>query len=373
MGKAISVETYRRRAARRLPGFVMDYLEGGAEDERGLELNRRAFERVKLVPRRLVDISARTTRVEVLGTCLDAPLVVAPTGLNGLLRPGGDLALARAAERAGVPFTLSTASNASLEEVADKAGGELWFQLYVIHPTLADKLVARALASGYRTLVITVDVQVNGKRERDIRNGFGLPFRYTPRLVTDAALHPAWSLALLRAGPPQMKNLAGTGAEDPAAQAALLSRQMDASFDWDRLKALRDRWPHRLIVKGVLDAGDVQACFDLGADAVVLSNHGGRQLDEAISPLDALGALPPSSRTVMLDSGVRRGSDVVKALALGARAVMVGRAVLYGLAADGEEGAFDVLRILKDEVALTLAHMGVTDPAELNPSFVKLP
>lgn len=366
----VSVSDYQALARRRLPRFVMDYLDGGAEDEHTLTGNREAFGRYRFAPRRLRDVGRRSIGANVLGQAVAAPMVVGPTGLNALYWPKGDICLARAAARAGLPFVVSTAANSSLEDIADQGGGELWFQLYVIHPTLGDELVARALSAGYRTLVITVDVQLNGKRERDLRNGFGLPFRYTPQLVADAALHPAWALDMLRHGPPQMANLASSQASDPAAQAALLSRQMDAGFDWRRLRQLRERWPHRLVVKGLMRSDDVGGCFDLGVDAVVLSNHGGRQIDDAVSSLEVLEGLPGGRGEVLVDGGARRGSDIVKAVALGASAVLLGRAPLYGLAAGGEEGAFDVLGILKAEVESTMAHLGASSIGELDRELI---
>lgn len=370
MAAPLSVAEYQALARRRLPRFVMDYLDGGAEDERGLKRNRDAFSRLDFAPRRLQDISVRSTQTRIVGSPVAAPMVVGPTGLNGLYWRDADVCLARAAGRAGLAFALSTASNNSIEAVADHASGELWFQLYVIHETLADQLVSRALAAGYRTLIVTVDVQLNGRRERDLRNGFGLPFRYTPKLVADAALHPGWAVSMLRRGPPQMANLVTAQATDPAAQAALLARQMDASFGWRRLEALRDRWPHRLIVKGLMRPDDVTRCFSIGVDGVVLSNHGGRQLDDAASPLEVLDRIREPNGDVLIDGGVRRGSDVVKALALGAKGVLLGRAPLYGLAVGGEEGAFAVLEMLKAEIDLTLAQLGVPAIADLNRDLV---
>jgi (S)-mandelate dehydrogenase len=371
MATPISVADYRERARRRLPKIIFDFLEGGAEDEVTLGRNIAAFRKIAFRPQRLTDVSRRTIACELFGAAVAAPLVVAPTGLNGLLWPRGDLALARAAARAGIPFALSTAANASLEEIAEKAGGEIWFQLYVVHRVLAERLVARAAAAGYRTLVITVDVPVNGKRERDLRNGFSMPMRYLPRVVLDGLCHPSWTLDLLRHGIPQMANLADKGCEDPEAQAALLRREMDASFDWDSLQRLRELWPHRLLVKGILSAADSQRCFACGADGVILSNHGGRQLDQAVTAIDVLPEIAgQAGGPIFIDGGIRRGSDVVKALTLGARGVLVGRAVLYGLAATGEEGAFAVLEILKDEIDRTLALLGCPAIAKLGPHLI---
>lgn len=367
MSSAFSVEGFRTLAKRRLPRMVFDYLEGGAEDEKCLQRNRLAFDQWEFSPRRLADVSTRDLSVNLLGNTLPMPLLVAPMGLNGAFWPRGDIALATAARKAGIPFLLSTAANASIEQVADKAGGELWFQLYVVHPSLADQLVARALAAGYRTLVLTTDVAVNGKRERDLRSGFGLPFKYTPKVMLDGMLHPRWAMSLLAGGMPQMANFANQDASNVELQAALLSRKMDASFDWEALKRLRQQWPHRLLVKGILHPDDAARCIELGADGVILSNHGGRQLDSSCSPMSVLSeiALAHPGR-ILVDSGFRRGSDVVKAMALGAAGVLIGRPLLYGLAAAGEAGASQVLSIFKDEMDRTLANMGCASMAGLS-------
>lgn len=363
-----NVEDYRRRAAQRLPRMVFDYLEGGAEDERGLARNRTAIENFRFEPQRLVDVSARDLSTELFGRKLPLPLLIAPTGLNGVFWPDGDVELARAAAKAGIPFILSTASTTRIEEVAERAGGELWFQLYVVQRDLATALTRRALDAGYTTLVLTVDVAVNGKRERDTRNGFGIPFRYTPRVLLDGALRPAWTLAQLRHGLPQLPNFASAAGpgNDVTAQAALMRRQMDASFSWTDLKALRDAWPHRLIVKGLLRAEDAARCEECGVDAVVISNHGGRQLEDVAATIDRVEEF--ASRVdcpVLVDSGFRRGADIVKAVALGARAVLLGRATLYGLAAAGEAGASDVIEILRREIDTTLALIGAARLADV--------
>lgn len=334
-----NIEDYRKEARRRLPRFVFDYLDGGAEDEVALKENRAAFEATKRTPRLLNDVSAPDQSVDWFGRRRSTPIVIAPTGLNGLFHHRGDIALARAGAKLGIPFTLSTASNCSIEEVASASDGDLWFQLYVMDRAFADQLVNRAFAAGYSHLVLTVDVPVGGKRERDEHNGFTMPFRFRSKTVADIAAHPRWLWQVARHGVPPMANLASTIATDPNTQAALLSRKMDASFSWEDLKRLRDRWPRRLLVKGLLHPDDAERAVSLGVDAVVLSNHGGRQLDAAPAPLDVLPAFSALPAPVLLDSGIRRGSDIVKALSLGAKAVMVGRAALYGLAAGGERAS----------------------------------
>lgn len=371
MKKLVNVADFRASAKARLPKMVFDYLEGGAEDEIGLRHNQDAFKRIKFQPRRLVDVSSRNTQVNILGKTASAPLVIAPTGLNGIFWPQGDLALARAAGKFGIPFALSTASTASIEEVAKAATGEIWFQLYVIHRKLAELLVKRALNAGYTTLILTTDVGVNGKRERDLRNGFGMPMRYSAKTVLDGVLHPRWSLDLVTHGMPQLANFASQDVQDTELQAALMSRQMDASFAWNDLKWLRDLWPHKLLIKGISRVDDARRCIELGADGVILSNHGGRQLDSAIAPVEVLQETAKSiAAPVFIDSGIRRGSDVVKAVALGASAVLLGRATLYGLASGGEAGVDSVLSLLRGEIDTTLAQIGCPSASQVDSDFL---
>ncbi|AQH04013.1 mandelate dehydrogenase (plasmid) [Burkholderia sp. KK1] len=372
MKKPVNVADFRARAKARLPKIVFDYLDGGAEDETGLRHNRDVFGQIRFQPRRLVDVSTRTLHTSVFGKPMSAPMIIGPTGLNGIFWPNGDLALARAAGNFGIPFALSTASTASIEAVAKAATGELWFQLYVVHRKLAELLVRRALSAGYTTLILTTDVAVNGKRERDLRNGFGLPMRYSAKTFVDGLLHPRWSLDLLRNGMPQLANFASQDVQDAELQAALMSRQMDASFAWDDLTWLRDLWPHTLLIKGISRVDDARRCIALGADGVILSNHGARQLDSAIAPLTILADTARNAGApVLIDSGIRRGSDIVKAIALGARAVLLGRATLYGLAADGEAGVDAVLDMLKNEIDTTLAQIGCASVQQLNDDFIR--
>jgi (S)-mandelate dehydrogenase len=342
-------------AKRRLPRVVFDFFDGGAEDELTLRDNRAAFERVRLLPRVLADVSQVSTGCQALGAPAGYPLAIAPTGGVGYGWHGGDIAIARAAARHGIPYTLSTSATASIEEVAREAPGRLWFQAYVLkNQDFFHQLIERARAADYEALVITVDLAVGGKRERDVRNGFRTPFRLTRRSLVDVALHPRWALSLLRHGMPVNKNLIGLQRDvtSVAGAASAVGRNYDPSFDWDRLARVRDRWPRKLIVKGVLRPDVADRLARLGIDAVVVSNHGGRQLDGGCATLDALpdvvdaiaGHIP-----VWLDGGVRRGVDILKARALGAEGVLVGRATLYGAVAGGNAGAQRALEILTDE------------------------
>src|ERR1700740_3178434 len=322
--KPVNVEDYRILAQRRLPKIIFDYLEGGADDEIGMKHNREVFERYRLMPRRLVDVSKRDTGIELFGRHQAAPFMIGPTGLNSALWPRGDILLAHAAEKAGIPFVLSTASNASIEEVAAASKGDLWFQLYIVQRKLAEQMVHRAEAAGYSTLVLTTDVGVNGNRERDLRNHFGLPMHYTPRLIYDGLTHPWWSRSFMLNGMPQLGNFVTADSSDVEIQATVMSRQMDASFNWNDFSWLRKLWPRKLLVKGIMRPDDAERCIAAGADGVILSNHGGRQLDAAVAPLDVLAeSRARTSAPILIDSGYRRGTGIVKALALGATAVLL--------------------------------------------------
>ena len=369
----VTTNTYdlKRAARRRLPKMVYDYVEGGADDEKGLVRNPSAFDAMTFTPRRLVDVSERSTQTSFWGQTYEMPVYVSPTGLNGLLWPKGDAALARAAGDAGIPFALSTASNMSIEDIADIATGDLWFQLYVLHRDIAKAMCDRAWAAGYRTLILTVDVPLNGNRERDLRNAFGVPAKISLRTLFDGALHPAWSLDLLRHGIPKLRNFETLESVTIEAQAALMRREMDASFDFDALAWLREIWPGKLIVKGLAQETDVHRCARLGVDAAILSNHGGRQIDSAASATDSLmafGAAPPMP--VFVDGGVMRGSDIAKSLCLGASMVGLGRVLLYALAAHGEDGVRTALTLLKSELDREQAMLGAPHIADLAPELI---
>ena len=379
MKAAINLGDFRGRAQRRLPRLVFDYLEGGAGSEHCLRRNCSALEALHLRPSLLKDVSSVDTSIELFGQRLASPLAVAPTGLNALFWPDGDVALARAAAKAGIPFAMSTASNARLERIPTEAGGINWFQLYVMGERgLAERMMKRAAEAGFSALILTADVPVSGYRERDARNGFRLPLKYSPRLVLDAARHPRWLMGLLQGGMPGFANLSDSDAGPVSAQtqAALLTRTMDRTLSWDSLQWVRRHWSGPLILKGVLDPEDARRAVDRGVDAVIVSNHGGRQLDAAQPTIEVLPQVIAAVRgqvPVLVDSGFRCGADVVKALALGARAVLLGRAALYGLAADGARGAGEVLRMLAEDIARTMTLMGAARVEHLTPDRVIWP
>ncbi|MDM0121101.1 alpha-hydroxy acid oxidase [Variovorax arabinosiphilus] len=368
-----AVKDYRALARRRLSRFAFDYLDGGAEDGRTLLRNRAAYEQLIFRPRVLQDVTRIDPSVQVFGQTLAMPAVVGPTGLNGLYWPRAEEVLARAAHAAGLPFAMSTASTSLLESVREATDGELWLQLYVQQDRrIAEDMMRRARALGFSALMLTVDTMVHGKRDHDVRNGFRMPLRLTPKLLLDLATHPRWCARMLRqGGSPQLVNLARSAGVKAQlqAQAAAMSRQMDMSLDWGAVDWLRKHWPGPVLLKGVLSVEDARTARRHGVDGVILSNHGGRQLESAPSPLEILPEVVDAVGTgldVFVDSGIRRGGDIAKARALGAKAVLLGRAPLYGLAAQGPQGVADVLQMLRGEFEITLRLLGVPRAADLD-------
>ena len=372
IAKAYSIADLRRAAKRRLPRAVFDFFDGGAEDEITLRDNEAAYKRLRLMPKVLADVSAIDTSTFILGQRAELPMAISPTGAVGFGWRGGDIAIARAAVASGIPYTLSSTATASIESIADQAPGRLWFQAYILRnkPFLA-ALIERARVADYEALVITVDLPVGGKRERDFRNDFSVPFRFTPKNIWDFVQHPRWLSSIVRHGMPVMENLVGLEkqATHATAIASSVGRNYDPAFNWESLQKIRDSWPRKLIVKGILNPGDALRVATMGCDAVVVSNHGGRQLDGAVATFDAL---PPVIRAVdgkipvLLDGGIRRGSDILKALALGAQGVMLGRATLYGASAAGEAGASRAIAILKDELTRTMQLCGARSVNEID-------
>ena len=379
LAHAFSIEDLRGAAQSRLPKAIFDFFDGGAEDELTLDDNQAAFRRVRLLPRVLVDVAQVDLGVQLLGRPAALPMAIAPTGAVGFGWRGGDIAIARAAAAAGIPYTLSSAATASIEQVAKAAPGRLWFQAYILrNKPFLDGLIARALAADYEALMITVDLPVGGKRERDFRNHFSVPFRFTAKNLVDFARHPGWLSDIVRYGMPVMENMIGLDmqARSATAIASSVGRSYDPSFDWASLQKIRDHWPRKLIVKGILRPDDASRLAAMGCDALVVSNHGGRQLDGAVATLDALPAVVQAVGEripVLLDGGVRRGSDIFKALALGAAGVMVGRATLYGAVSGGEDGAQRALTILRDELVRTLQLSGTSAVSDINSGLLFQP
>jgi (S)-mandelate dehydrogenase len=374
--RAFSIEELRRQAKRRLPRAVFDFIDGGAEDERTLRQNCAAFEKVLLKRRVLVNVAQVSTETTILGQPAKLPIAIAPTGAVGFGWRGGDVAVARVAAGAGIPFSLSTSATASIERIAEEAPGRHWFQLYFFKDReYCFGLVERARKAGYDTLMVTVDLAVGGKRERDFRNDFGIPFRFTARNVLDFATRPAWALDMLIRGAPQLENLGGmTDHHDtPRNIVSSVGRNQDASIDWEVIRRVRGVWPGKLLLKGVMHPEDAEKAVSAGCDGVIVSNHGGRQLDGELGSFDALPHVVRAiggKAPVLMDGGIRRGSDIVKALARGAQAAMIGRATFYGVCAAGQAGAQRAVDILQDELVRTMQLCGVRSIAEIGPELL---
>jgi L-lactate dehydrogenase (cytochrome) len=378
LSRAASVADLRLIARRRLPGGVFDYIDGGAEDELTLRRNVAAFRRAELVPRVLRDVSGIDTATTLLGRPLPMPLVVAPIGFTRIASPGGELDVSRAAARAGLPYTLSTLGTRSIEEVAAVSSGPKWMQVYVWRDRgLVKDLLSRAAQAGFEAIAITVDTAVLGRRERDVRRGFTMPPQLGPGTLVDGLLHPGWTWAFARAEPITFANATGGGAPQ-GGQAVRLAEYMNAQFDpalsWRDLDWFRAQWDGPIVLKGIQSVADARLAADAGVQAIALSNHGGRQLDgapptlELVPPVvDAVG----DRVEIICDGGVRRGSDIVKAVALGARACMAGRAFMYGLGAGGERGVDKVVSLLAADLRRTMALTGNRQVSELGPELIR--
>lgn len=372
-----SVADLRAAARRRLPGGVFDYIDGGADDELTLRANEEAFAQRRFVPRVLTDVSAVDPSCHLLGSRLPLPLVLAPTGFTRIAHPQGEMAVARAAARAGLPYTLSTLSTTSIEDVA-APGGPRWFQVYAWRDRgLVRDMIDRARDAGYRALVLTVDTAVLGHRERDSRRGFTLPPTIGLRTFLDGARHPRWTSAFVRSEPIRFANVLNREVGDgstPVRLADYINAQFDPALGWRDVEWIRSVWDGPVVVKGIQSVADAELAVSAGVDAVALSNHGGRQLDRARAALDLVAPVRDAvgdGIDVLCDGGVRRGSDIVMAAALGASACMIGRAYLYGLAVAGEDGVTHVLDLLTADVHRTLALLGVASMSDLTRDAVE--
>ncbi|MGZ8197962.1 MAG: alpha-hydroxy acid oxidase [Burkholderiales bacterium] len=380
---AYNIFDLRDMAQKRAPRGIFEFVDRGTEDEVALRNNRAQFERIKFKPRTLVDVSGRSQEITLFGEKQSMPIAVAPTGSAGLMWYHGEAALARAAAAAGIPFTLATGSTTSMETVrAESPGARLWFQLYLWpERALSHKLVERAKANGFEALVVTVDGAAAGNREYNMRNGFTMPFRLTRRNVLDVLGHPRWMVSVLlrylvTSGMPRYENYPAEIKNKITGLPMGRASPRTDSLNWDDLRALRKLWPHKLMVKGILHPQDAVLAANCGAAGVGVSNHGGRNLDSIIAPLDVLPDIVDAVGhrvTVIVDSGFRRGSDVVKALALGANAVFIGRSTLYGTGAAGEPGAARAIQIFREEIDRVMALIGCRSVTELSPDFLILP
>jgi (S)-mandelate dehydrogenase len=371
-----TIDDLRQGANRRIPRLSFDYLDGGEGDETGLRLNRSAFNDVKLLPHYLRDVSQRNLKVPLFGRQYDFPVGIPPIGLANFIWPGTDLILARLAKQQNIPYIISSAGTTKLEIIAAEIPDHAWFQLYVsVDEKVTFDLVRRADAAGIKVLVVTVDIPIPAKRIRDLRNRFQLPFRLTPAMLMDIATCPSWALATLRAGTPDFENMVPYG--PPKSENKSLAEYMATSstsmLDLDLMKKIRDAWSGTLVVKGVMSTENAVAAIDLGADGIIVSNHGGRQLASSPSTIEVLPAIKQAvgeRATVMLDSGIRNGADIVKSICMGSDFTFSGRSFMYGVGAAGAPGAGRAFDILQDETDRTLAQIGCTDVNELGPDYV---
>ncbi|MCH9673435.1 MAG: alpha-hydroxy-acid oxidizing protein [Gammaproteobacteria bacterium] len=372
----INIDDLRKAAKRHAPKIVFDFIEGGVEDEAGIGQNEQAFRDQRLVPRYAIDVSERDQTTTLFGRQYSSPFGISPTGLAALFRPGADLILARAAREANVPFIMSGASTASIEDLAKVAPDHGWYQLYAAkEKSISVDMIRRADEANLSTLVVTLDVPVHPKRERNVRNGFGRPLKLSLGTKFNALFHPQWLAGFLQNGTPMLSNWAqyapsGSNADQVA---DFVSTQTAAPLSWKDLERFRELWPRKMVLKGVLHPDDAVRAADIGVDGLIVSNHGGRQFDRAPTSLEVL---PTISRavgdrmTLMLDSGVRRGVDAMIARCYGAQFVFVGRATLYGTVAGGFDGATRALSFLRDEIDTNLAQIGCPRFDDLGPEFL---
>ena len=353
------------RARKRIPGFAFDYLEGGIGGEYCLRRNRTDLNDILLWPRYLTDVTEVDTCCNLFGHTYDLGIGVAPVGLGNMMWPNSEIHLAAAAQKANIPYVLSTMSTTPLEKIAELAPDVSWFQLYVPQDKeFMQDMIKRVKESGYKVLVVTADIPVGAKRDKELKNGLILPFKFTPRIIGQAMLRPTWTLQTLRHGIPSFVNLSTySDLKNIKHLSEFLTRFFMSGVTAERIKEIRTLWDGPLVIKGLQRIDDIEQCISLGADGVIVSNHAGRQLDAAPSSIDTVSFLPESLRhktTVLFDSGVRSGLDVVRAKAMGARAVFSGRSFLYAMAAAGHDGGRQVIEIYRDEITRTLQQLGCT-------------
>jgi len=377
LDRAANIGDLRLIARRRLPRGIFDYIDGGAEDEVTMKRNSDAFQNYSFVPRVLRDVSTVDTSTTFLGEQLPYPIIFSPTGFTRIAHSDGELAVARVADKYGLPYCLSTLSTRSIEEVASVSNGQKWFQVYVWRDReLVKDMLSRAQQHGYTTIMLTVDTAVLGRRERDVRRGFTLPPTLGAGTIIDGIRHPAWTWDFVRHDPITFANISGYGGKSSATAVTLsdfISDQFDPALSWNDIEWFRANWNGRIIIKGIQSVDDALRAQDAGVDAIALSNHGGRQLDGAPTPLDLLAPVADATNgqlPLICDGGIRRGSDIVKALALGAHACTMGRTYLYGLGAAGETGVEKALTMLTSEMTRTMQLLGVNSIADITSSTV---
>lgn len=379
MPPVTNIEDLRIQARRRIPRAIFDYADRGSYDEATYRANREDLAALKLRQRVMIDVSERSTATTMLGERVTMPVGIAPTGLTGLFHADGEIHGARAAQKFGIPFCLSTMSICSIEDVAEAVDHPFWFQLYVMRDRgFSRTLVERAIAAKCSALVLTLDLQIQGQRHNDIKNGLAVPPKLTLKNALDIATKPDWALRVLRGKRKSFGNLADApGAKEGLATLShWIAGQFDPSLSWKDVEWIRSIWPGKLILKGVLDVDDARIAAGLGADAMVVSNHGGRQLDGAPSSISVLPSIAEAvgDRTeVLFDGGVRSGQDVLKAVALGAKGCLIGKAWLYGLAAGGERGVTQALEIIRKELDVSMALTGTNAIGAITPDLLHGP
>jgi (S)-mandelate dehydrogenase len=375
MNGVVNIDDLRKLAKKRLPKIAYDFIEGGTDDEVGLVTNEQAFRKARLVPRYLVDVTTRDQSTTLFGRSYSSPIGIAPTGLAGLFRRGADLMLAEAARDANVPFIMSGSSTGSIEDLGRLAPDHGWYQLYSAKDqSVSEDMIKRSADAGLRTLVFTVDVPEGSNRERNTRNGWGRPLKLTWKTKFEALRHPAWMVEWMKHGTPFFDNWAKyANSTDANKVADFVANQNRAPMSWKHVERYRELWKGNLVLKGIMHPDDAIRAHSLGVDGIMVSNHGGRQLDIAPSPLEVLPAIRDAvgdKMTVMFDGGIRRGMDAIVALCMGAWFVFVGRPTLYGVTAGGTPGAAKALGIFKREIDITMAQMGATKIADLGPQFL---
>ncbi|MCZ8078907.1 MAG: alpha-hydroxy acid oxidase [Rhodobacteraceae bacterium] len=373
------IDDLKRLHKRRTPKMFFDYCESGSYTEQTFRENTTDFQKLRLRQKVAVDMLGRRTDSTMIGTKVSMPVALAPVGMTGMQRADGEIKAARAAEKAGVPFTLSTMSICSIEDIAEHTKAPFWFQLYVMKDEeFVDSAIERARKAGCSALVLTLDLQILGQRHKDLKNGLSAPPRLTLRNILDMTIRPQWSLEMLGTKRRTFRNIVGhaKGVGDLSSLMSWTNEQFDPQLDWDKIARIRDKWGGKLILKGILDEEDALRAADFGADAIIVSNHGGRQLDGALSAIRMLPRIVRAvgDRTeVFMDSGIRSGQDVLKALALGAKGTFIGRAYIHGLGAMGEAGVTAALEVIRKELDITMALCGEKDVGKLGRHNLLIP
>ncbi|SFD98775.1 L-lactate dehydrogenase (cytochrome) [Sulfitobacter brevis] len=374
-----NIDDLKRIYQRRVPRMFFDYAESGSWTEQTFRENSSDFEAIRLRQRVAVDMSGRSTTSQMIGQDVAMPVALAPVGLTGMQHADGEIKAARAARDFGVPFTLSTMSINSIEDVAEATGAPFWFQLYTMKDQdYVSRLIQRAKDAGCSALVITLDLQILGQRHKDLKNGLSAPPKLTPKTIANLATKWAWGIGMLGAKRREFGNIVGhvEGISDASSLGAWTNEQFDLTLDWAKIAKIKEQWGGKVILKGILDAEDARMALKVGADAIVVSNHGGRQLDGAISSIRALPEILEAvgdQIEVHLDSGIRSGQDVLKALAMGAKGVYIGRAFIYGLGAMGQPGVTRALEIIHRELDVTMALCGETSVQKLGRHNLLIP